>query len=101
MTKFHASIPFTVALFFAAPLIAPVAGAQDAGAENELVIEEIIVTARKREESLLDAPLTVTAFSADDIQKMAWTNCPILSISRRVSTIRSTRSAGAGASIAV
>ena len=78
MTKSYAAIPFTIALVFSAPLIAPVAGAQDAGAENELVIEEIIVTARKREESLLDAPLTVTAFSADDIQKMALDELPDL-----------------------
>jgi len=44
--------------------------AQDAGdeAENSLVIEEIIVTARKREESLQDIPVAVTAFSAADIE---------------------------------
>ncbi|MDG2241874.1 MAG: TonB-dependent receptor [Rhodospirillaceae bacterium] len=30
-------------------------------------LEEIIVTSRQREESLLDIPLTVTAFSAEDI----------------------------------
>lgn len=31
-------------------------------------LEEIIVTSRQREESLLDIPLTVTAFSANDIE---------------------------------
>lgn len=30
-------------------------------------LEEIVVTARKREENLLDVPLSITAFSADDI----------------------------------
>jgi len=44
--------------------------AQDAGDEsdNSLMIEEIIVTARKREEKLQDIPLAVTAFSAADIE---------------------------------
>jgi len=46
--------------------------AADADADNEeennLVIEEIIVTAREREESLLEIPLSVTAFSAADIE---------------------------------
>lgn len=34
---------------------------------QELAIEEIIVTARKREENLQDLPLTVTAFTNEDI----------------------------------
>lgn len=44
--------------------------AQDAGdeAENSLAIEEIIVTARKREESLQDIPIAVTAFGAAEIE---------------------------------
>ena len=40
-------------------------------AQDELTLEEIIVTARKREESLLDAPLSITAFSADKIETLA------------------------------
>jgi outer membrane receptor protein involved in Fe transport len=32
-------------------------------------LEEIVVTARKREESLLEVPLTISAFSADDIEQ--------------------------------
>ena len=36
--------------------------------ENSLAIEEIIVTARKREESLQDIPVAVTAFSAAEIE---------------------------------
>ena len=48
-------------LFFAAPgAIAPVS-AQGA-------LEEVIVTARKREESLLDVPLSLSAISAGDIE---------------------------------
>jgi outer membrane receptor protein involved in Fe transport len=36
-------------------------------AEGGLALEEIVVTARKREESLQDVPIAVTAFSAEDI----------------------------------
>ena len=40
-------------------------------AQGELMLEEITVTARKREESLLDVPLSISAFSADKIETMA------------------------------
>lgn len=39
--------------------------------DKELAVEEVVVTARKREEALLDIPLTVTAFSSSDIEEMA------------------------------
>lgn len=38
--------------------------------EDGLVIEEIIVTARKREESLLDVPESVTAFSSKQLDRL-------------------------------
>ena len=41
--------------------------APDSGMSQQLVLEEIVVTARKRNESLLDVPLAVTAFSAQDL----------------------------------
>ena len=34
---------------------------------QQIVLDEIVVTARKRSESLQEIPLTITAFSADDI----------------------------------
>jgi iron complex outermembrane receptor protein len=40
-------------------------GQDDAGPEETLVLEEVIITAQKREQSLQDVPLTVTAFSGD------------------------------------
>ncbi len=44
--------------------------AQDAAADdNELALEEIIVTARKRSENLRDVPLAITAFTADAIER--------------------------------
>ena len=38
------------------------------------VIEEIIVTARKREESMQDVPVSIQAFTAEDIERFAATN---------------------------
>lgn len=43
--------------------------AQDSSAD-ELALEEIVVTARKREEALQDVPLTVTAVGATKIQEL-------------------------------
>ena len=48
--------------------LAPVAFAQDSdNEENSMVLEEVIVTAQKREQSLQDVPITVTAFSGEFI----------------------------------
>ena len=49
--------------------MAPTAAAQgvDAG-----IIEEVIVTARKREDALQDVPLSVTAFSAEQLQRRSF-----------------------------
>ena len=54
-----------VAFVLAIPVIPP-AFAQ--GAE----LEEIVVTARKRDESLLDIPLTVSAFSGEQIERAGY-----------------------------
>ena len=53
--------------------IAP-AYAQESAKENQLVLEEITVTARKTEERLLEAPVSITAFSAADIEKKGFVN---------------------------
>jgi iron complex outermembrane receptor protein len=64
---------------FAVPGTVSVANAQDDdGAKKTLGIEEIIVTSRKREESVFDIPVAVTAFSADDIQNMGIEELPDL-----------------------
>lgn len=52
----------SLVVILAAPPALPVANGQEA------VLEEIIVTARKREESLMETPLTITAFTAEDLQ---------------------------------
>jgi len=61
----------TVAAAVATVLSMNAAVAQDA--DNALVLEEITVTARKTEERLIEAPLSITAFSADDIEKKGFT----------------------------
>lgn len=43
--------------------------AQDADTDEEVTLEEIVVTARKKEENLQDVPLAITAFTADTIEK--------------------------------
>lgn len=48
----------------------PAAGA----AENALEIEEVVVTARKREESLQDTPISIAAFSAADLEARGLTD---------------------------
>jgi iron complex outermembrane receptor protein len=42
--------------------------AQDAAEADSSGLEEVVVTARKREENLQDVPLSITAFTADDIE---------------------------------
>ncbi len=49
-------------------LIAPPALAQER-ADNSLVLEEITVTAQRREESMQDVPVSVSAFSGANIEK--------------------------------
>jgi iron complex outermembrane receptor protein len=51
------------------PLV-PVAHAQDS-AETSIGADEIIVTARRREESLSKVPIAITAISGDDLAKRA------------------------------
>lgn len=62
-----------VAGFASVPVLAQQAGEADAAA-----IEEIVVTARRREESLQDVPIAVTAFSAADLERTGATDLTAL-----------------------
>jgi outer membrane receptor protein involved in Fe transport len=53
-----------VAALASAALIAPIAADQAPGAND---LDEIVVTARKVEERLIDVPLSIAAFTAEDI----------------------------------
>ena len=43
-------------------------------ARAQLVLEEVVVTAQKREQSLQDVGISVTAFSGDQIRELGYTN---------------------------
>ncbi len=65
----HSSLSLAVAL----GLCAPAAFAQeaaDAPAADADSLERIVVTARKREETIQDVPVAVTAFTADSLDKL-------------------------------
>ena len=51
-----------IALIFAAPLQAP--AQQQGGEQRAGVIEEITVTAQKREQSLQDVPIAISAYDS-------------------------------------
>ncbi|MCF7981327.1 MAG: TonB-dependent receptor plug domain-containing protein, partial [Pseudomonadales bacterium] len=46
-----------------------VAAAEESKSKGFYVLEEIVVTARKREESLQDAPISITAFSGEGLEQ--------------------------------
>ena len=71
MTKHAITFLSALTLLVTTPLLAPRASAQ-----SELMLEEVVVTARKREEALLDIPLTVTAFGSEDIEALALDELP-------------------------
>lgn len=53
----------------AASLPMTVVQAQEQGSEAASVLEEIVVTARRREESLQDTPVSITAFSGEALER--------------------------------
>jgi iron complex outermembrane receptor protein len=63
---------FRVVVAGAAALLSAGAGeaafAQDNAGSDALALEEVVVTARRAEEKLLDVPVAVTAFTADQIE---------------------------------
>ena len=65
----RSAVALAVATALGVSSLASVAVAQDSGAEPAATLEEVTVTARKREESLQDVPISITAFSAESIEK--------------------------------
>lgn len=61
--------PVSRAVLTACGATVAVTSAPDAAAQDELAIEEIVVTARKRTENLQDVPISVQAFGAEAIEK--------------------------------
>lgn len=65
----RSAIAFAVAAALGASFLATETRAQPSASEASAALEEVTVTARKREESLQDVPISITAFSADAIEK--------------------------------
>ena len=63
-----------IAAVLAAALIGSPCMAADEATGEEPRIEEVIVTAEKREESILDVPLTLSAFSGERIGELGMTH---------------------------
>lgn len=59
-----------VSLLASVPAMAQEAPATDAGGQKTTTLEGIKVTARKREETLQEVPVAVTAFTADTLDKL-------------------------------
>ena len=67
--RWNAKLAAAIAMTLAAPAGISVASAQQAGASATGGLEEIVVTARKREESLQDIPLAVSALSPEELAR--------------------------------
>jgi len=78
MKRTHDSMKKT-ALALAVSLAIPTLGMSVAQADESFVLEEVIVTAQKREQSLQDVPVSVSVVSGDIISKTGMTNLDELS----------------------
>jgi iron complex outermembrane receptor protein len=64
--------PFKKSVLTSAIVLAGTAGSQLAlaqGSTTSLVLEEVVVTAQKREETVQDVPISITAMSATDLER--------------------------------
>ena len=59
---------------------APAFGQQEPGADNDGAVDEIIVSARKRAQSIQDTPIAISAFESQELQAAAYEN--IVDVSR-------------------
>ena len=63
-------LAFATALFISASLASTSAVAQDAAGDSDsMMLEEIIVTAQKREQSLMDVPVAVSAITGESVNE--------------------------------
>ena len=71
LAKFHGTVPSAVVASLVALFLAPAAIAEsEAQARaDQSVVEEVLVTARKREESVLEIPESLSVITGDDITR--------------------------------
>jgi iron complex outermembrane receptor protein len=67
------------------------AAAETAPAATEDNVQKVVVTARRREESLQDVPVSVTAFSADQLSKQGVPDVTALALSLPNTTLKASR----------
>ncbi len=70
---FHKKALYLSTISILALSSSPVFAAED-GKDNSFALEEVVVTARKMEESLQYSPIAITAFSAQDMEDRSLTN---------------------------
>ncbi|NNG23532.1 TonB-dependent receptor [Telluria aromaticivorans] len=74
-----------------APVYAQDATGAPSAANAEEGVNRVVVTARRREETLLDVPVSVTAFSADQLSKVATPDITALATSLPNTTLKASR----------
>ncbi|WP_229424936.1 TonB-dependent receptor [Massilia sp. Se16.2.3] len=67
------------------------AGAPAPDGENASGVQKVVVTARRREESLQDVPVSVTAFSADQLSKQGVPDVTALALALPNTTLKASR----------
>ena len=65
---------------FSTILFVGLSGVLSPGLQEQDALEEIVVTARKRQENLSEIPLAITVFSAEDIEESGFKNLEDLSL---------------------
>jgi iron complex outermembrane receptor protein len=73
MKLIHATTASVAALILGAALVSPAAAQQAPQDEQSATLDEVIVTAQRREQSLQDVPIAITAFSAETLERTAAT----------------------------
>jgi len=68
MNTLRKPICFLIALFCAGPMVSVAQNNSDQNAGNTRILEEIVVTAQKRTESLHDVPISIVALSGERIE---------------------------------
>lgn len=71
MSRNHLCLAIACALFAPVAPAQDATGAEGAAVEEERALENVTVTARRREETLQDVPVAVTAFTADALDRLA------------------------------
>ena len=73
MKRIHATAASVAALMIAGGLATPALAQQTPDDDQAVTLDEVIVTAQRREQSLQDVPVAITAFGAETLERTAAT----------------------------